>query len=62
MNILFESAQFILTPQDQQLLRTYFYPLHSAPATIIAGTLLAITRRLLHLERCSNPLRIQQVL
>jgi len=32
-----------------------------APATVVAGTVLAITRQLLQLERCSNPLRIQQV-
>jgi len=32
-----------------------------APATTVAGTLLAITRQLLELERCSNHLRIQQV-
>jgi len=28
-------------------------------ATIVVGTLLAITRRPLQLERCSSPLRIQ---
>jgi len=32
-----------------------------ALAIVVAGTLLAITRQLLDLERCSNPLRIQQV-
>ena len=31
-------------------------------AKIGAGTLLAITRQLLELESCSNPLRMQQVL
>jgi len=36
-------------------------PLTPAQATIVAGTLLAIIRQLLQLERCSNPPRIQQV-
>jgi len=31
-----------------------------APAIAMAGTLLAITRQLLELERCSNQLRILQ--
>jgi len=34
-------------------------PLTPAQGTIVPSTLLAITRQLLQLERCSNPLRIQ---
>jgi len=34
---------------------------HKVSATIVPCTLLAITRQLLQLERCSNPLQIQQV-
>jgi len=33
----------------------------SAKANRLARTFLVITRHLLQLERCSNPLRIQQV-
>jgi len=33
----------------------------TAKANILARTFLVITRQLLQLERCSNPLRIQKV-
>jgi len=36
-------------------------PLTTTRATIVAHAFLVITRHLLQLERCSNPLRIQQV-
>jgi len=36
-------------------------PLTPTRATIVALGFLVITRQLLQLERCSNPLRIQQV-
>jgi len=36
-------------------------PLTIAKANRLARTFLVITRQLLQLERCSNPLRIQQV-
>jgi len=39
----------------------FFNPSCPAQATIVAGTLLAITCQLLELESCSNPLRIEQV-
>jgi len=39
-----------------------FNPLRPTQATIVAGTLLAITCQPLELESCSNPLQIQQVL
>jgi len=32
-----------------------------ALTTVVADTVLAITHQLLQLERCSNPLQIQQV-
>jgi len=37
------------------------YRLMPAQATTVAGTLLAITRQLLRLERCSNPPPVQLV-
>jgi len=42
-------------------LRAGFYPLTTTRAIIMAQVVLAITRQLLQLEKCSNPLRIQQV-
>jgi len=39
----------------------FFNPLTTTRATIVAHAFLVITRHLLQLERCANPLRIQQV-
>ena len=39
----------------------YNNPLTPSPATIMAGTFLAITRQPIELERCSNPPRIREV-
>jgi len=44
-----------------QVLCLFFNPLTNAKANILTRTFLVITHQLLQLERCSNPLRIQQV-
>jgi len=43
------------------VVHTLTYPLTTAKANRLSHTFLVITRQLLQLERCSNPLRIQQV-
>ena len=58
---------FQYTLQFSQILRLFLFAwyivyLHlTLCVPLVAGTFLAITRQLLELESCSNPLRIQQV-
>jgi len=42
-------------------IRFFILPSVPAPATRVAGAFLAITRQPLEIERCSNPLRIWEV-
>jgi len=58
---IFQQTRSLIATADYRLTALVLNPLTLARATIVPRTFLVITRQLLQLERCSNPLRIQQV-